>query len=100
MLVFIAGVFVDINRILLSDMVIVTQQTKKKLKVQKVAPLTSVSLPQHLAIAPNRLAQSSSSNSESRGFVLRVDDTAYTFVTASDQDRDDWIAAFHSAKGH
>ena len=83
-------------------MVIVTQQTKKKkLKVQKLAPLTSVSLPQYTTVSLHKpvLASSSSSSSEVKGFVLRVDDTAYTFVTASDQDRDDWIAAFHSAKG-
>ena len=85
-------------------MVIVTQQTKKKkLKVQKLAPLTSVSLPQYTTVSLHKpvlaSSSSSSSSSEVKGFVLRVDDTAYTFVTASDQDRDDWIAAFHSAKG-
>ena len=84
-------------------MVIVTQQAKKKLKVQKLAPLANVSLPQLVNVTLHKsvLVGSSSSGSQSiKGFVLRVDDTAYTFVTASDQDRDDWIAAIHSAKGH
>lgn len=82
-------------------MVIVTQQTKrKKLKVQKLAPLTSVSLPQYISVSLHKPAAGGPhSSGECTGFVLRVDDTAYTFVTASDQDRDDWIAAFHSAKG-
>jgi len=71
--------------ILLSDLVIVAVAKKDKLKVQKYALTTEVSMPETVQISRGQL-----------GFSLQIGGTSFTFVPDEEEDHRSWIAAFRS----
>ena len=80
--------FFSLNRLLLSDSVVVTSQQKKKLKVLRVLPLQDVTVDK---------AVPSFDGTVIHAFTVKDADHSYTFCANTPDERDEWITAFRSA---